>query len=75
MVQGAFCFGEAKGNFEPRMARMDTNVEGHGVDVPGYRGNGVNAPDYRGGIQRLDYGGGEIRFNGKFLLPELKALI
>ena len=47
MVQGAFCFGEAKGNFEPRMARMDTNVEGNGVDVPGYRGNGVNAPDYR----------------------------
>ena len=37
-------------------------------------GFGVNAPDYRGGIQRLDYGGGEIRFNGKFLLPELKAL-
>ena len=29
------------------MARMDTNVEGNGVDVPGYRGNGVNAPDYR----------------------------
>ena len=41
MVQGAFCFGEAKGNFEPRMARMDTNVEG----------NGVNAPDYRGRVR------------------------
>ena len=56
MVQGAFCFGEAKGNFEPRMARMDTNVEGNGVNAPGYRGNGVNAPGYRGnGVNAPDY--------------------
>jgi hypothetical protein len=26
---------------------MGTNVEGNGVDAPGYRENGVNAPDYR----------------------------
>jgi hypothetical protein len=38
-------------------------------------------PRLQGGIQGLDYGGGEIRFDGKvirkdgkFVLPELKAL-
>ena len=31
-------------------------------------------PRLQGGIQGLDYGGGEIRKDGKFVVPELKAL-